>query len=127
MLTPLLCGLAACSGSNEEGVQGSINVAPAAIVRGTYSKKQNDCNHDELDMMVVQDVTTLLFTGGFDYQAASPDQFDGYVDESGGIHFTIDGGPSNAKCTATLVDTALVGSCTGSSQTCNFIYQKKTE
>lgn len=124
LLIPLL--VAACSDLEPEGPAGSVNVAPAVVVRGQYSPDQVTCRNDGGDLMIVQDLSTLIFRGGFDYQPASPDEFDGYIDDSGDVVFEITEGAVSLTCNASFVDDLLTGICTGT-ESCNFIFKKKSE
>ena len=108
-----------------EGPHGSKNIGPAAVIRGTYTLQENDCANDESEMTIIQDLSTLLFHGGFDYQSNVPDEFDGFIDEDGTIHFSIES--TDVECLATFADNTLSGSCTTPTENCNFSYIKKAE
>lgn len=119
-----LISLFACN-AEVEGPEGSVNITPAAIVRGIYTPQQNTCKNDNSELAIIQDVTTLLFKGGFDYLAASPDEFDGFVKESGEVEFILEEGSVSLTCTASLIDAVLLGTCSGS-ETCSFAFRKKS-
>lgn len=120
MLLPLL----GCSDSEGEGPEGSVNLAPTVVVRGSYLSQQNDCPNDGSDLTIVQDFTTLFFSGGFDFQSASPDAFEGYLDEDELIRFSIEGS-SETVCTASFASDILTGTCATPGSGCAFTFVKK--